>query len=82
MSTLYESIGTILTVLGLAGLGLILLGAFGRVRLPYLGGLRTPWHDLDFLILTGKQKKVCVLIGRLPWVLALFLCVLTSIPGP
>ena len=84
MSTLYENIGMILAVLVLVGLGLILLGAFGRIRFPYLGGLRTPWHDFDFFIFTEKQKKVCVLIGGLLWVLALFflfLCVLTGIPG-
>jgi hypothetical protein len=81
MSTLYENIGMILTVLVLVGLGLILLGAFGRIRFPYLGGLRTPWDDFDFFILTEKQKKVCVIIGGLLWVLAFFLCVLTSIPG-
>lgn len=82
MSTLYENIGVIATVLVLVGLGLVLLGAFGRIRFPYLGGLRNTWDDFDFFVLTGKQKKVCVITGGLLWVLALFLCVLTNIPGP
>jgi hypothetical protein len=81
MATLYENMGMILSVLGLAGLGLVLVGYFGRLRFPYLGGMRTPWDDFDFFVLTEKQQKVCLVIGLLLWVLALFLCVLTSIPG-
>lgn len=81
MSWLYENIGMIGGVLGLAGAGLLLLGAFGRIQFPYFGGMRMPWHAINF-VLTEKERRVCRILGPLLWVIALFLCVLTSFPGP
>ncbi len=80
MSWLYENIGMILAVLGLAGAGLVILGAFGHIRFLYVGGLRMPWHDID-VTLTEKGRRVCMIIGPLLWAMALFLVLLVSFPG-
>jgi hypothetical protein len=80
MSWLDENAGMTFAVLGLAGAALILLGAVGRIRFPYLGGMRMPWHDID-VALTEKERRACMIIGPLLWALALFLLLLSSFPG-
>ncbi len=80
MSWLYENSGMILAVLGLAGAGLVLLGAFGHIRFPYAGGMRMPWHDIN-VTLTEKERRVCMIIGPLLWAIAFSLLLLVSFPG-
>jgi hypothetical protein len=80
MPWLYENLGMILAVLGLAGAGLVFLGYFGHIRFACFGGMRMPWDDIDFMV-TEKERRVCMIIGPLLWAVALFLCVMVSIGG-